>query len=152
MENVEHTEVRMKSRMSKTLSGAALALLLSAQADLITINFTADNIVGTSGLCNDSSCLGGQEWDSLGSVPNRDDWRKPDSVTVDLDPGTYWFVWYVYNDGAGGNRNPAGLLAEILSDDFSNYSSSGWEVTTDQVNWMSATEYGLNGGNNIWTN
>jgi hypothetical protein len=46
------------------------------------------------------------------------------------------------------------LLAEILWDGNANYSSSSWEVY-DQSNGnflANATEYGVNGGNNIWGN
>ena len=56
-----------------------------ATADLVTVTFTADNIVNDSGLCNDSSCLNGYEWSYFGPVPNRDDWRQSDTVVIDLD-------------------------------------------------------------------
>jgi hypothetical protein len=46
------------------------------------------------------------------------------------------------------------LLAEILWSGGANYSSSGWEVTTnpaDTSSWVAATSYGTN-GTNIWAN
>jgi hypothetical protein len=75
-------------------------------------------------------------------------------MTLNLSAGTYYFAWYVTNSGNASNGNPAGLLAEILWDGNANYSSSSWEVY-DQSNGnflANATEYGVNGGNNIWGN
>ena len=71
-----------------------------------------------------------------------------------LGAGTHYFVWYVDNVGTGSSTNPAGLLAEILWGSQAKYSSTSWEVTTDvgdPSSWVAASEYGLNGGANIWT-
>lgn len=146
----------MKNKIKMMFLAIVGTLGLSAQAGatLVTINFTADNVVAPSGLCSDSNCLAGVEWELIGPVPNRENWQAADSVTIDLGPGTYWFTWYVNNDGAGSASNPAGLLAEILWSGNANYSSSGWEVTTDPgdtTSWVAATSYGANGGANIWT-
>ncbi|MCB1845703.1 MAG: PEP-CTERM sorting domain-containing protein [Halioglobus sp.] len=97
------------------------------------------------------SCMDGTGWSSLGSTPNLSDWRASDSVSLDLDAGTYWFAWRVSNVIPGGSSNPAGLLAEILWSGGSNVSSSAWEVSDDHSNWSAATSYGSNGGANIWT-
>ena len=129
----------------------AIGWMGQASAALITINFTADNVLEGSGLCNDMSCLGAIEWSAYGPVSNRNNWSASDSVTIDLAPGTYWFTWRVQNTGTGSSTNPAGLLAEILAGG-GNYSSSAWEVSTDLVSWTAATSYGYNGGANIWTN
>ncbi len=133
----------------------AFGLIGQANADPITLTFTADNIVTTGGLCINMNCQAGDPWSSLGAVPNLNNWTVADSVTVDLGAGTHWFVWYVDNVGQGSATNPAGLLAEIVWGGGTNASSSAWEVTTNVNNpgsWVAATSYGNNGGNNIWTN
>jgi len=134
---------------------ASLACTATAHAVPVTLNFTADNVVDAGGLCNDSSCTGGIGWSSLGPVANLSNWQASDSITVDLAPGTYYFAWYVENLGAGSASNPAALLAEILWQGNASYSSNAWDVTTtvsDPSSWVSATEYGSNGGANIWRN
>lgn len=146
----------MKNRTKATVLAlvATIGIPTAANADLVTVNFTADNMVW-GGLCNDMTCQSGTLWEAFGTVPNLNNWQASDSVTIDLAPGTYWFAWFVDNLGAGSQTNPAALLAEILWSGGANYSSSAWEVTTnpgDPTSWMAATSYGANGGANIWTN
>ncbi|HHI94022.1 MAG TPA: PEP-CTERM sorting domain-containing protein [Gammaproteobacteria bacterium] len=149
--------------MKKYLYRVAAALVLaggfmtSAHAVPVTINMTADNIASVGGLCADASCRSGTGWNALNGGPlgnSRRDWRQSDSLTVDLDAGTYYFAWRVRNIGRASRSNPAGLLAEILWDGGANYSSSDWEVFNRNtgVFLANATDYGLNGGANIWTN
>lgn len=138
-------------------SAAAFALALgfaaSAQAVPVTVNMTADNSIASGGLCFDAGCTGGTVWPALGPMPNAADWRQADSVVLDLGLGTHHFAWSVVNAGSPSSGNPAGLLAEILWDGQGNYSSSGWEVfdVLSGAFIASATEYGSNGGANIWT-
>lgn len=133
----------------------ASGFMTSAHAIPVTINMTADNIVA-GGLCSDASCRNRTNWSSLngGSLGNsRRDWTQADSLTINLDEGTYHFAWRVRNTGRGAQYNPAGLLAEILWDGNANYSSSDWEVFNRRTGAFraNATDYGLNGGNNIWS-
>ncbi len=135
-----------------------LAILMvamgTAQAIPVTVNFTADNTTA-GGLCADMNCTDGTGWPDLGTTPNLANWQASDTVTVNLGAGTHYFAWYVSNAGTGSATNPAGLLAEIFWGGNANYSSSAWEVTTTPENpasWVAATQYGVNGGSNIWTN
>lgn len=130
--------------------------MASAHAIPVTINMTADNIVNDGGLCIDASCQYGTGWSALngGALTNGSNWKNSDSLVINLGAGTHYFAWQVTNSGSASSGNPAGLLAEILWGGNANYSSSSWEVY-DQLNGnflSNATEYGLNGGANIWTN
>lgn len=131
----------------------ALGLATSAYAIPVTVNMTADNAITSGGLCGDASCTAGINWGLLGPLTNGTDWRAADTVALDLGPGTYYFAWQVENLGSPGSGNPAGLLAEILWDGQANVSSSAWEVYSLEsgASIASATEYGLNGGANVWT-
>lgn len=137
--------------------GAGCVLLLgaasSAYAMPVTVNMTADNTVASGGLCWDSSCTGGDLWSDFGPMTHSTDWRQSDSVVLDLDPGVHYFAWQVENLGSASSGNPAGLLAEILWADQANVSSSAWEVFDVETGALIAlaTEYGLNGGANVWT-
>lgn len=146
--------------MKKLFFKYAAALILmsgfmaSAHAIPVTINMTADNIVSAGGLCSDASCQTGTGWTALNGSPlsNANNWRRSDSLTIDLGAGTYSFAWLVTNYGSGSRGNPASLLAEILWDGNANYSSSAWELFDSNNGGFlaNATEYGLNGGANIW--
>ncbi len=148
--------------MKKYLCAFASALILaggfitSAHAVPVTINMTADNIAAVGGLCTDASCQSGTGWNALNGGPlgsSRRNWMQSDSLTINLGTGTYYFAWRVRNVGARSPNNPAGLLAEILWDGNANYSSSDWEVFNQNNGAFlaNATDYGLNGGANIWT-
>ena len=142
--------------MSEKLKTWALVILTLgftagvATADEITVNYTGDNVI-FGGLCTDASCT---ESVLFPHGPNRLNWRKSDTVTLDLDAGTHWLLFHNFNiGGPSAGNNPAAVLAEILGGHGGpNYSSSSWEYTTDFVTWYSAAEYGNNGGTNIWTN
>ena len=143
----------MKTIHKISITLAALFACGTASAIPVTLNFTADNEVRSGGLCNDMSCLVGTSWGNLGTLVNANNWTRSDSITVDLAPGTYWFTWQVVNYGNGGPRNPAGLLAEIIAPNATNFSSGAWEYSANRTpgTWAATTEYGANGANNIWT-
>lgn len=126
----------------------------SANAALVSISMTADNIV-SGGLCEDASCQSiAVNWSDLGALPNANNWKKSDTVSVDLEAGVYSFAWLVENSGNAANNNPAALLAEITSDGDINFSSSAWEVfdVSNGALIASASEYGQNGeAGLIWT-
>jgi hypothetical protein len=144
----------MKARFKAIAVSAGLMFAgANAHGIPVTVNFTADNSVG-GGLCDDMDCDDGTAWENLGVVSNLDNWFVSDTVTIDLDAGVHSFLWAVENAGGGSGNNPAALLAEILWGGNASYSSSDWEVTTnigDPNAWFAATEYGANGGSNIWT-
>ena len=150
----------MRKTIQEYTTKAAVALLLtagliaSANAIPVTINMTADNIIADGGLCSDASCAGLTGWAGLvsGSLSNLSNWHKSDSLTIDLSDGTYYFTWDIFNNLPASSGNPAGLLAEILWDGNTNYSSSAWEIydVSTGATIENATEYGLNGGSNIW--
>lgn len=142
----------MKKYLIKLVTTLIFAggFIASAHAVPVTINMTADNIIFSGGLCADASCQSGTVgWSGL---VNADNWTQSDSQVFDLSVGTYSFAWQVNNVGGASNGNPAALLAEILWDGNANYSSSSWEVYDQSTgNFLAnATEYGLNGGANIW--
>lgn len=127
-----------------------------ANAIPITINYTTDNRLDPPywGLCEDSSC---QTGDIFPTGANAGDWRFADSYTIDLGAGTHYFAWFGLNVGPGSATNPGGFLAEITWSGGSNSSSSNWDVVNSfddvlsgSAAWESATEYGANGGANIW--
>ncbi len=131
-----------------------MALAISAFASVasaipITVNMTADNAIIGGGLCDDSNCQDGLGWLL---DPKLDNWRQSTTEVWDLDSGTHYFAWGIQNYGDASRGNPVALLAEILWGDQANYSSSAWEVfDVDTGSWIAnATEYGANGGNNIW--
>ena len=145
--------MELRKRYLKVI--AAILLIFgfgAAHATLVTVNMTADNAIISGGLCNDAGCTGGTLWTTLGTPTNLNDWTQSDTVVLDLGAGTHHFAWLVENFGAGSEGNPAALLAEILWDGNANYSSSDWEVfdVSNGALLENATEYGLNGGNNIW--
>jgi len=138
---------------------AALLLCgsMAANAVPITITYTTDNRLDPPywGLCDDPSC---QTGDIFPTGANAGDWRFADSYTLDLGAGTHYFAWFGLNVGTGSSTNPAGFLAEITRSGASSSSSSAWDIATsfDDVFggtavWESATQYGANGGANIWT-
>lgn len=143
-------------KLSKRISLVYLLLMTCtagpAFATPITVTFTGDNLITGGGLCWDSDCDSWDAWGDFGPVSNLGNWRSSDTVVLDLLPGEYWFTWGVSNYGTGSPSNPAGFLAEILWDGFTNASSGGWEVSSDLFNWTGATTYGYNGAANIWTN
>ena len=125
-----------------------------AQAIPVTVNMTSDNNTTGGGYCSDSTCTDGTGWLDYGTGAGMDDWTQSSSFTLDLGVGTHSFAWMVSNVGAASSTNPAALLAEILWDGNVHSSSSAWEqYEIDSGNFLTnATEYGANGGANIWTN
>ncbi len=139
------------------ISTLALSIGLSAAAHAVpvTLNMTADNIIAGGGLCTNSTCTAQQSWNALGaSNSNFNNWQRSSTLALNLDAGTHHFAWHVVNQGQGSSGNPAGLLAEILWTGGAHYSSSMWEIFNPTTGSLIqyATQYGANGGNNIWTN
>jgi hypothetical protein len=137
---------------TSTLAAMLLMASAAANADEITLTFTGDNITQMA-LCDSLEC------DTLAEIfdltANWNDWTQADSISLDLGPGTYSFIWYATNDGAPGSGNPAGFLAEVSWQGNVNSSSSAWDVSAnylDTASWSAATQWGSNGGDNIWGN
>lgn len=128
---------------------------ISAQAVPVTINYTVDNTMLNFGICENLGCsslTGPSDLSTLFPLgPNHNNWTNADSYTVDLAPGTYEIGFRAQNFGSPSGGNPAGLLAEILWDGNQNLSSSDWDVTTNGVDYVSATEWAQN-GSGIWGN
>ena len=132
----------------------------SAMADLVTITYTADNILTVAGVCVDPSCTAPSQIFPAGA--NADDWRFADTTTLDLGPGQYTFAFFAVNLPNPNQNNPGGFLAQILwGSNTLLTSASDWDVTLcstsnpdscDFGGWTDATQYGNNGGANIWTN
>jgi len=145
----------MRKLRSLILSSVALAFSSTAFAVPITIDYTADNVVFYGGICVDAGCTSLNtllDFDSIfadGTEPNADDWTDADTVVLDLAPGTYGIAFIADNFTDPSTLNPAGFLAQILWQGFSNVTSSEWDVTTDGNNWASATEWAQN-GTGIW--
>jgi len=143
--------------MKQSLRTLAFVLLVAigwtgqANADSITINFTADNATLVGAICADVNCTNFNLDIILidGTEPNASTWQNADTVVFDLASGTYGIAFAVENFGQGGAGNPAGFLAEILWQGMTNVTSSAWDVTVDGVNWVSATEWAQN-GTGIW--
>lgn len=131
----------------------ALGVASSAYAIPVTVTMTADNAITSGGLCFDATCTNGLPWSAFGPTTNSDNWRQADSFVLDLGPGIHSFAWRVENLGSPSSANPAGLLAEILWGGQVHASSSAWEVYDIVTGALiaSATEYGANGGANVWT-
>ena len=133
----------------------------SASAVLVTVSYTADNIVDTYYLQPGTV----KAVDNHAAGDNRTDWRVADTFSMDLEAGVnYSFIWRVTNDGPMSKTNPAGFLAEIDYGGSENYFSgikwtyaieqAGSTLTSDyNTNWVwkEVTAYGYNGGHNIWT-
>lgn len=132
-----------------TVAVALLLLSSYANATPVTFTYTADNVVNSWYEING---MGATQF-PLGA--NNGDWQNVDSLTMDLVYGqTYTIVWELTNSGPFTDGNPAGFLAEIDFVDMpAIVTSSEWLVRMGgSPAWVGATEYGNNGGNNIWTN
>lgn len=148
----------MKNRILALAGLAMLAGTMTAQATPVTFTYTADNVLSIWGQCAVSSCQSPAA--EYGAGPNASNWTVADSLTVDLAPGMYDFAFFVQNSGTGSSGNPGGFLGEISWGANVLSSSSLWDVTVctdaNPINcnfggWMASTEYGANGGSNIWT-
>jgi hypothetical protein len=158
--------------MKSYIYGIAVLLVLVAQTQAsITVNvtYTGDNILGAfyqDGSSPTSITLGG----------NAGDWQVADTATLTLDLNdTYQLIFEVKNqiDAADplGPGNPAAFLAQISGNDVhGQLLTSGlpssvsvtWEyafadltqpppTNFNLLTWYPATEWGNNGGSNIWT-
>ncbi|WP_354624338.1 PEP-CTERM sorting domain-containing protein [Psychromonas sp. MME2] len=141
--------------ITKIVMLASAFAINTVQAKPVTINYTVDNTMLHLGLCANTGCTdltNPTNFSTLFSTgANVSNWQNADSFTLDLAPGTYEFGFVVNNFGIGSTGNPAGLLAEILWDGNINVSSSAWDVTTNGVDFVSATEWARN-GTGIWGN
>ena len=138
-----------------------------AHASSITATYTADNDIDALYLVD----LGNNTIQSFTVGPNADNWKASDSITLSsLTAGTaYELIWVAQNAGGvtptNSNPwlgNPAAFLGQITGDIVggSMYSStnSGWnfavasaDSTALPTTWASVTtEFGTNGGDNIW--
>ena len=121
----------------------------------VTVHYTADNVVVVGGVCQEVDCSPLQSSADFnlifanGSQPNASAWWDADTAVLDLAPGTYGFAFIADNAGIGSPGNPGGLLAEILWSGGSNVTTSAWDVTTNGVTWVSATQWAKN-GTGIW--
>jgi len=125
----------------------------AASAIPVEVTYTADNVVN-SWYQNGGSPIA----QAVG--PNAGNWQNADTFTIDLAPGsTYQLVWEVSNIGGTSGGNPAAFLAQIDLGDSLIVSSSSflWDDAGDVTdfndstwNWEATTEYGTNGGANIW--
>ncbi|MCG6202793.1 PEP-CTERM sorting domain-containing protein [Psychromonas antarctica] len=139
--------------ITQLLMLASAFAITSVQATPITINYTVDNTILDFGICANIGCspiAGPSDFSTLfPSGSNQSNWKNADSYTFDLQPGTYEFAFIANNFGGGSANNPAGFLAEILWDGNSNISSSAWDVTTNGIDYVAATEWTKN-GTGIW--
>ena len=147
--------------MRKILAMAVLASMFMwvGNAWAVAITYTADNITdtwyvqGETGIAQD-----------LSAGENRGNWQIADTAVLDLAPASnFTFVWSVTNFGTFNSGNPAAFLAQIdlgagdliLTDVNWLYSENGFnsaDFNDIGWNWQAVTEYGNNGGTNIWTN
>lgn len=148
----------MKQSLKMILCILALTPLAGMAAQ-VSITHTADNVLTVSGVCLDPDCNSPALIIPPG--PNADDWTIADTTLVNLAPGMYELAFFVGNYDNPGPNNPGGFLADIAWKDNSVLSSNEWDValcatpnpnSCDFDSWVSATEWGNNGGANIWTN
>lgn len=154
-------------KKQKLMWALTLLCLLScyalASAAPLTINYTADNVVQTWFVVNNTVT-------QYTPGPNFDEWWLVDSLTLDLNPHqTHQIIWQTENTSPNlpSQCNPGGFLAEI---DFEPgfftdrlVSSKLWEVafvpsnlpTPNDLNnlyWTEATEWGRNDDSlTIWS-
>lgn len=150
---------------------AALALFagtMNVQAAVVPVTFTytADNIVVSWWISDQTLATATQQ--ALG--PNAANWPNPDTAIVNLnDAGSYDVIFRVQNLGGAASDNPAALLAAITDGPLLNgelTTSSDWDYAVPTgpdpgnagayaffagLSWAPATQWGSNGGSNIWT-
>ena len=120
------------------LLGALIVSCGSANAELITINYTGDDIVDLQIISDDPSCVFCAAPIVLGS--NSTDWTAADTVVLDLAAGIYTVLFHVTNTGG-----PGGFLAEIINGASTLLTSADWMASTNSTDFFSATSYGANG-------
>ncbi len=129
----------------------------SAMAVSVDVVYTADNIANTWYVQGDTGIA-----DNLAAGTNRADWRKADMLSLDLEANSaYSLIWSVTNFGDFSAGNPAAFLAQIDLGEELVVSNVNWKYSLDGDNssdfnastwdWQDVTEYGSNGGDNIWT-
>jgi hypothetical protein len=136
-------------------AAAGLALSpLAVHAVAVTGTYTGDNVVGVR---YSTGCTAFGDGTVIPSGANAANWRKADSFSLNLAPGTYEFMFKVANEPKPSATNPGGFLAQISSGSTTVLSSLAWEVSLDGKTWTSpATQWAKNqGGNtapysNIW--
>ena len=125
---------------------AALLFSVSANATLVTINSTVDNILNFQIACVDPAggyCnMGGTAFPLPAGASN---WAATSTATVDLAPGDYWIT--IFGQNISG---PAGILASITDGVSTLVTSSAWQISANypgvpNFNGATATSYGANG-------
>lgn len=128
---------------------ASNAWSFSANFDVV---FTGDNVISMYGGEWDG---GSDDWTYL-SDNTWGDWTTASTVSMDAYTDTFSLIWQVTNNGSPSDGNPAAFLGEIIQTSGDSLSpnsfvsSAAWSVSLDGNDWVSAIEYGSNGGNNIW--
>ena len=125
----------------------------------VTFTYTADNIVDAWFLVD------GAGTQQLADGTHYDNWQIANTATIELlDGHSYKIIWQCENSCPSNDHNPGGFLGEMTPSPYftaaSLLSSAQWEVAFvnsstvpldfDALNWSYATEYGNNGGANIW--
>lgn len=148
--------MRRSGLLLVALAVGLLGTVGTTGANLVTISYTGDNIVGAwfqDGAAAVPQVVG----------PNAGNWQVADSAVLNLPLDSYQVIFRVENVGPVGEGNPAALLAEISGTGVSGslLSSTSWDwalaggddpADFNDLTWLAATSYGTNGGNNIWTN
>jgi len=121
---------------------------------MVDVTYTGDNVV-------EAFYQDGSSPVAIAVGPNANNWHIADTATLDLEYGDYQLIFRVSNLEGPGSGNPAALLAQISGPVVGDLlSSSSWDYalydgTTptdfDTLDWNAATEWGNNGGPNIWT-
>ncbi len=128
-----------------------IGIVSFVNATPVTFTFTADNEIEViqvrdNGLIDKTTAPG----------TNSANWRIADTWVSNLAAGDYWAVFEIENFGNFSNGNPAAFLGQIDTGSEVIVSSASWQIKfNDGSSWGnfgSTTEYGSNGGTNIWTN
>lgn len=144
--------------VQKLILLACLAISRQAiSSAIVDITYTADDALRSFYLLNGGS----SQLLPLGAWA--ENWRRSDSITLDLQSATtYNLVWQIQNV-SGIGQSPGGFLAEIIISEKNSssllLSSESWEVAfvedqlvnidIEELSWISATQYGEN--NNVST-
>ena len=132
------------------IRNSALALLgiaalgVGGAAHAITVAYTGDSNIAAR------YCSGCTEFTSGTRITvgeNSGNWKQADSISVNLAPGTYQFMFQVRNNPNPSGSNPGGFLAQIEEAGVSTLlTSAAWEVSLDGITWTSvaATQWAQN--------
>lgn len=141
----------MKKILSTLLVAAtcAFGVATNANAALISIEFTTDNVLRSGGVCETEACTSYMAgFEIPDTLPGLSSWQQMSYyVFPELSDGTYHLAFEVSNVGSAGSGNPGAFLATINSLYGTWMTDSQWEVfdgqTGDFISY--ATEYGQYG-------